>query len=99
MGFVPFEVMVGLPAFGKHPEDGTIWIVRHMIGAEHQRKGYGSAGLSALLDHMKAKYECDAIFLDVGPENEAAIKLYESAGFVDTEEIQGKSKAYRLGLE
>ena len=48
---------------------------------------------------MKAKHDCASIFLDVGPENIAAIKLYERAGFVDTGEIQGKSKVYRLDLE
>lgn len=91
--------MVGFSAFGKNPEDDTIWIVRHMIGAEHQRKGYGSAGLQALIDHMKAKYDCASIFLDVGPENVAAIKMYERAGFFDTGAIQGTSKIYRLELE
>ena len=48
---------------------------------------------------MKAKYDCASIFLDVGPENVAAVKLYERAGFVDTGKIQGKSKVYRLDLE
>jgi len=99
VGIYDEETMVGFSAFGKSPEDGTIWIVRHMIGADHQRKGYGSAGLSALLDHMKAKYDYASICLDVGPENEAAIKLYERAGFVDTGKIQGESKVYRLDLE
>ena len=98
-GIFDVDTMVGFSAFGKNPEDDTIWIVRHMIGADHQRKGYGSAGLRVLLDHLKAGFECASIFLDVGPENTAAIKLYEGAGFVDTGEIQGKSKVYRLDLE
>ena len=98
-GLYDEETMVGFSAFGKNPEDDTIWIARHMIGAEYQGKGYGTAGLQALIDHMESEYECDAIFLDVGPENVAAIKLYESAGFVDTGRIQGKSKVYRLDLE
>ncbi|MGB2983415.1 MAG: GNAT family N-acetyltransferase [Candidatus Bipolaricaulia bacterium] len=93
-GIYDGDTMVGFSAFGKNPEDDTIWIVRHMIGAEHQRKGYGRAGLRVLLDHMKRESDCASIFLDVGPENVAAIKLYESAGFVDTGKIQGKSKVY-----
>jgi diamine N-acetyltransferase len=98
-GIYDGDTMVGFSTFGKNPEDDTVWIVRHMIGADHQRKGYGSAGLHALIDHMKGEYDCASIFLDVGPENVAAIKLYERAGFVDTGRIQGKSKIYRLDLE
>jgi len=92
------DTMIGFSAFGKNQEDDTIWIVRHMVGAEHQGKGYGSAGLQALIEHMKTRLDCASIFLDVGPENTAAIKLYENAGFVDTGAIQGKSKVFRLDL-
>lgn len=83
-GIYDGDTMVGFSAFGKNPEDDTIWVVRHMIGAQYQGKGYGSAGLNALLDHMKSEYDCTSVYLDVGPQNDAAIKLYESAGFVDT---------------
>ena len=99
VGLYAEETMVGFSAFGKNPEDGTVWIVRHMIGAKHQGKGYGNGGLRALIDHMKARFDCASIYLDVRPENEAAIKLYEHAGFVDTGEIQGKSKVFRLDLD
>lgn len=92
------DEMVGFSAFGKNPQDGEIWIARHMVGEQFQGKGYGKAGLKALVAHLQAAYNCTAIYLDVSPNNQAAIKLYEQAGFSDTGKIQGESKVYRLTL-
>jgi len=90
--------MVGFCAFGKNPEDGAAWIARHMIGAGHQRRGFGRAGLQAVIDHMRVTYGCPSVFLDVAPDNTAAIGLYEGAGFVDTGKTQGESRVYRLDV-
>ncbi|TFH07186.1 MAG: GNAT family N-acetyltransferase [Candidatus Atribacteria bacterium] len=98
-GIYDEDVMIGFCAFGKNPDDGTAWIVRFMVGAQFQRKGYGASGLRALIAHMLETYDCTSIFLDVGPDNDAARKLYEGAGFVDTGEVRGKSMVYRLDLE
>jgi diamine N-acetyltransferase len=95
-GIYDGDTMVGFSAFGKHPENETAWIVRFMIGAQHQRQGYGYAGLQAVLDHMQQTYECSSVFLDVSPDDSAAISLYEKAGFADTGDLQGKSKIFRL---
>jgi diamine N-acetyltransferase len=98
-GLYDEDTMVGFCAFGKNPEDGTAWIVRFMVGERFQRKGYGASGLRSLIGHMLETYDCASIFLDVGPDNDAARKLYEGAGFVDTGAIQGKSMIYRLDLK
>ena len=74
------ETMVGFSAFDKHPENGTAWIVRYMTGAQYQRQGFGKIRLHAVLGHMRKEYDCPSVYLDVGPENIAAIKLYEDAG-------------------
>jgi len=97
-GLFAGDTMVGFCAFGEHPENGTVWIVRYMIGAAYQGKGYGKKGLAVLLRHLWQKYACSAIFLDVAPENEAAVRFYEGAGFRDTGDIQGHSRIYRLDL-
>jgi diamine N-acetyltransferase len=98
-GIYAGDEMVGFSAFGRNPEDGTIWIVRHMIGEQHQGKGYGKAGLHALIAHMQAEFQCSSIFLDVSPQNHAAISLYEGASFKDTGRIQGQSKVFELTLD
>ena len=97
-GIYAGDIMVGFSAFGKNLEDGTIWIVRHMIAEEYQGKGYGKRGLQELIAYMKAEYHCEKIYLDVSPENQAAINLYKSAGFVDTGRIQGHSHVFELCL-
>jgi diamine N-acetyltransferase len=98
-GIYEGDTMVGFSAFGRNPEDGAAWIARHMIGADHQRKGLGRLGLQAIVAHMRDVYGCPSIFLDVAPDNAAAIKLYEGAGFVDTGNLQGEGKIYRLDFD
>jgi diamine N-acetyltransferase len=88
--------MVGFSATGKNPEDGEIWIARFMIGEQFQGKGYGKKGSIKLVEFLKEKHKCSEIFLDVSPENEVAINLYESIGFRDTGRIQGQSKVFKL---
>jgi diamine N-acetyltransferase len=97
-GLYDEDTIVGFCAFGKNPEDGTVWIVRFMVGGQFQRKGYGRRGLRVLIDHMRHAYQCDSIFLDIAPGNQAACELYKSSGFIDTGTIQGHSKIYRLDL-
>jgi diamine N-acetyltransferase len=98
-GIYDGDEMVGFSVFGRNPDDGEIWIARHMIGEQFQGKGYGKSGLQALIRFLADKYQCRSIFLDVSPENYTAISLYEGAGFKDTGRIQGQSKVYQLTLE
>ena len=97
-GIYDGEVMVGFSAFGRNPDDNMVWIARHMIGEQYQGKGYGKNGLKVLIDHIYAEYQCEQIFLDVAPENTAAISLYQSVGFEDTGKIQGHSQVFVLKL-
>ena len=97
-GIYNADVMVGFAVYGKNPDDATMWIARYMTGAAHQRQGLGRRGLQVVIEHMRKTYSCPSIFLDVGPDNVAAIALYEAAGFVDTGKIQGEGKVYRLDL-
>lgn len=95
-GIYDGDRMVGFSACGANPEDGTIWIARHMVGAAYQRQGYGRAGLRGIVAHLRAQHGPVPIFLDVAPVNARAIALYESEGFCDTGSVQGESRVYRL---
>jgi diamine N-acetyltransferase len=97
-GIYDGNIMVGFSAFGKNPDDGTIWIVRHMIAEQYQGKGYGKRGLQVLIGHLRSEYQCGMIYLDVAPENQVAINLYQSVGFEDTGRIQGHSHVFVLDL-
>lgn len=50
------------------------------VSAGHQGKGLGATLLSALLDEASRR-QCAEVLLDVRVDNEAALHLYESAGF------------------
>ncbi len=93
------DTMVGFSVCGVNPDDGTVWIARHMVGAQFQRQGYGRAGLHCLIAHLRSGHGMVPIYLDVAPSNAAAISLYESAGFRDAGLDQGKSRVYCLEAE
>lgn len=78
------ETMVGFALTVVEAEDPqTFWIVRFMIGADHQAKGYGKTALRTLIDYAKAKGSYSAIRLSYELDNEVAKKLYASVGFVE----------------
>jgi len=73
------------------PDDqGRTWILRIMIGQDHQGKGYGRAAMIALLARMQAATPPPrTIALDFHEGNHVAEKLYESLGFRKTGEQEG----------
>ena len=94
------EQMVGFVMY--RPEDyglAKIWFIdRLMIGAEHQKKGYGRAAMTLLLERLRSQKGYNAILISFVPENAVAQKLYSSFGFVDTGEIEEGELVYRLKL-
>lgn len=94
------EQMVGFIMY--RPEDyglAKIWFIdRVMIGEGHQKKGYGRAAMTLLLERLRAQKGYNAILISFVPENVVAQKLYSSFGFVDTGEIDDGELVYRIGL-
>ena len=78
--------LVGFAMYGRDPETYRYWIVRLMIDAEFQGKGYGRAATLALIKKMEQLPKCGEIFLSFVPDNEGAEKLYQSVGFKRTGE-------------
>ncbi|MCC6791523.1 MAG: GNAT family N-acetyltransferase [Thermomicrobiales bacterium] len=89
---------VGFAMFGPEPETGRVWLIRYMIDAPHQGKGYGRAALRPLLDLMVERHGCDEIYLGYDPQNHVAANLYASFGFVPTGEIEDDEIIARLVL-
>ena len=56
-------------------------ILTFAVQPSAQRSGIGRCLLKALIDFLKSA-ECRKIFLEVAVDNEAAIALYASAGFI-----------------
>jgi diamine N-acetyltransferase len=81
------DEMVGFVMFGFDPDDGTFSLVRIMIDAEEQGRGYGRAAVLRVLEKMSENPDCREIFLSFVSENAGAEKLYASLGFERTGEI------------
>lgn len=60
------------------------WLVRLMIDARWQRRGFGRAAAEAVVAELESRPGCTAVLLGVHPHNAPARALYESMGFVDT---------------
>jgi diamine N-acetyltransferase len=80
--------VVGFAMYGHDAPTDRWWIVRIMIGAEHQGKGLGRAALQALVALLSARHECNAVYLGYVPGNGIAERLYARLGFVPTGEIE-----------
>ncbi|MFU1797733.1 GNAT family N-acetyltransferase [Paenibacillus azoreducens] len=90
-GIYADDIMVGFSLFDvePYPEDGYFWICRFMIDERYQGKGYGKAGLAAVLQHQKSQTGCTKIRISHVPDNTAANRLYKSFGFAETGEVIG----------
>ncbi len=76
------RVMVGFLAYGREPEEERYWLYRFMIDRHHQGRGYGRAGLRALIERLRLLPDCDEITVGFAAENAVAERLYLSEGFV-----------------
>lgn len=85
LGFVMYQVM-----------EGVGFITRLMIGAEHQREGYGRATLHEVVRRLKATPEVDFIGVSITKGNEHAERLYRELGFVDAEKQDERELYLRL---
>jgi diamine N-acetyltransferase len=81
------DELVGFTLYGRDPETGKYWIVRLMIAADQQGKGYGRAVLDEIAERMRQLPDCDEIYLSCVPANTLAEGLYRRFGFEPTGEI------------
>ncbi|MEP7292913.1 MAG: GNAT family N-acetyltransferase [Chloroflexota bacterium] len=92
------ETPVGFLMTGYDAENQRHWVVRFMVGGEHQGKGCGRAAMQIAIDEFNAMPNCDAVFISVEPANHLARALYASLGFLDTGRIVDENCIYRLPL-
>ena len=81
---------------GRETETGHDWIIRFMIGAEHQGKGHGKAALLAVIEYLKAQPGNSEVRLSYVPGNDVAERLYRAVGFVPTGEVDDGEVVMRL---
>lgn len=81
------DTLVGFLMFGTDQETKRVELCRYMIDKQYQGKGYGKAALEKLFDLIKIRYGAISFYTSIVPDNYAAKKLYESAGFRMTGEV------------
>ena len=93
------ETLVGFIMHGLVEEgdrfDGY-WILRLMIAAPFQGKGFGKTSMELILEHIKETGFKGNVFLDFAHGNVVAEKLYTSLGFQDTGEEAGNERIFCL---
>ena len=94
------EEMVGFVMWGIDDEqpEPEWWIIRLMIDAAHQGKGYGKAATVAAIDELRTRAARD-VFLSLAPSNDYARTFYERLGFADTGRVEHQEVVFRLQLE
>ena len=83
------DQLVGFAMFGRDDETGRWWIMRYMIDADYQGRGFGTAALPGLIDLIVERHGCSELFLGYEPSNEVASRLYARMGFAPTGEMTG----------
>jgi diamine N-acetyltransferase len=82
--------LVGFTMFGLDTDDNRYYLVRLMIDARFQGRGYGKAALSEIIEAMKRIEDCGEIYLSFVDGNTAAERLYRSVGF----DLTGETNSY-----
>lgn len=90
--------IIGFTMYGLDEDTKNYWICRLMIDYTQQGKGYGGKVIQLILDEMKQLHDCRSIYLSTEPDNEVAIKLYESFGFHKTGKMNEGEAEFVLKL-
>jgi diamine N-acetyltransferase len=82
------DTMVGFVMYGREAETGFDWIIRLMIDARYQGRGYGRATMLEVLSRLKQSPDSKGIKISYESENRTAERLYAQLGFRPTGEIE-----------
>ncbi len=89
---------VGFALHGRDPETGRVFLVRLMIDRQHQRQGHASAAMHLLIPKLRETHDAREIYLSIVPGNTAAVRLYQSCGFLPTgDSDEDGEEIFRLG--
>ncbi len=84
MGIYVEDTMVGFTMYHYDTEEDMWGMCRLMVDEKYQKKGIGKAAILKLLELIRDRYGNVEFYTSVEPENNVALKLYESLGFVNT---------------
>ena len=90
--------VIGFLMWGLDPNDGSCWLRGVRIDQRWQGQGYGKAAVQAALDLLASVHGCRHFVLAYKPANTVARHLYQTLGFVETDEWMDGEVVARLRL-
>ena len=99
VGFV--MISDGIPEARVAADDGLIgpyFLWRLLIDRRHQRRGYGTATLDAVVAYVRGRPGADALYTSAAQGDGTPQPFYERYGFVPTGEIVDDEVVLRLEL-
>jgi diamine N-acetyltransferase len=77
---------------------GPYFLWRLLIDADHQRIGYGTATLDAVVEYLRGRPDADALYTSAGQGEGTPQPFYERYGFVATDRVVEGEVVLRLDL-
>jgi diamine N-acetyltransferase len=92
------ETPVGLLALIAGPERNRYRLGRLIIGAQHQRRGFGGAAVGMLVEHVRALPGARELETSCFPGPESPAPFYRALGFEDTGRVEDGQEVLVLRL-
>jgi len=99
VGFV--MISDGIPAEQLAAEPdlvGPYYLWRLLIDQRHQRRGYGTATLDAIVEYLRDRPDADALYVSAGQGPGTPQPFYERYGFVPTGRVVDGEVVLKLDL-
>ena len=77
---------------------GPYYLWRLLIDERWQRRGYGTATLDAIVEHLRHRPAAETLFTSAGQGDGSPQPFYEGYGFVPTERFVEGERVLRLDL-
>jgi diamine N-acetyltransferase len=77
---------------------GPYFLWRLLIDRRHQRKGYGTAALDAIVEYVRGRPGGDTLFVSAAQGDGGPQPFYEGYGFLSTGQVVDDEVVLRLDL-
>ncbi len=93
------DMLVGFVMMGFYEAKRQYTLWKLLIDEQYQHRGYGRQAVELVKRYLIDTFGVTEIYLGVHEDNEAAIRLYQSVGFVATGETDGKQIEMRYTVK
>ena len=90
--------VIGFLMWAVAPDDQSCWLGGILIDQSLQRHGYGRKAVQAAITKLAAEHSHDQFALSYNPANAVARHVYNTLGFVETDEWEDDEVVARLSL-